>query len=93
MRVQLNAAVTPFKEAGQILVLEADLFGFGPAFGPRSVLARTTLNLAYTQAITVHRAQLSFLLTSLQLHAIEVGRGSDMRFELDLSATLPQAVG
>ncbi|MER6620350.1 hypothetical protein [Streptomyces sp. NPDC000931] len=80
-------------EAGQILALEAYLVGFGNASGPRSMLARTTLNLAYTQVITVHRARLSFLLTSLQLHAIEAGRGSDMRFELDLNATLPQAVG
>lgn len=29
----------------------------------------------------------------LQLHAIEAGRTGDMRFELDLNATLPQAVG
>ncbi|MET9472527.1 hypothetical protein [Streptomyces sp. NPDC002922] len=93
LRVQLNVVATPFEEAGQILALEADLVGFGTASGPRSMLARTTLNLAYTQAVTVHRVQLSFLLTSLQLHAIETGRGSDMRFELDLNATLPQAVG
>lgn len=93
LRVQLNVVATPFKEAGQILALEAGLVGFGTASGPRSMLARTTLNLAYTQAVTVHRVQLSFLLTSLQLHAIEAGRGSDMRFELDLNATLPQAVG
>ncbi|WP_037891941.1 hypothetical protein [Streptomyces viridochromogenes] len=84
--------MSPFIEAGKILALETDLFGFDTT-GQRYRLARTTANLAYTPKITVHRVNLSFPLTSLQLHAIEEGRTGDVRFEIDLSATLPQAPG
>ncbi|MFI9248160.1 hypothetical protein ACIGXF_37650 [Streptomyces sp. NPDC053086] len=92
LRVQLAIGVSPFTEAGKILALEADLFGF-EATGQRSRLARTTANLAYTPAVTVHRVNLSFSLASLQVHAIEEGRTGDVRFEIDLNATLPQAPG
>ncbi|MDX2692157.1 hypothetical protein [Streptomyces ipomoeae] len=90
--VQLAVGVSPFDQAGKILALEADLFGFGPA-GQRSRLGRTTANLAYTPTVTVHRVGLSFPLASLQVHAIEEHRAGDVRFELDLNATLPQAAG
>ncbi|MGA5444315.1 hypothetical protein ACPCKW_33125 [Streptomyces griseoincarnatus] len=92
LSVQLAVGVSPFTEAGKILALEADLFGF-EATGQRSRLARTTVNLAYTPEVTVHRVNLSFPLTSLQIHAIEEGRIGDVRFEIDLNATLPQAPG
>jgi hypothetical protein len=92
LSVQLAVGVSPFAEAGKILALEADLFGF-EATGQLSRLARTTANLAYTPKVTVHRATLSFPLTSLQVHAIEEGRTGDVRFEIDLNATLPQAAG
>lgn len=91
--VQLAIGVSPFAEAGKILALEADLFGFGTAPVQRSRLGRTTVNLAYTPVVTVHRVNLSFALTSVQVHAIEEGRAGDMRFEIDLNATLPQAAG
>ncbi|MFJ7271995.1 hypothetical protein ACIQV3_36065 [Streptomyces sp. NPDC099050] len=90
---QLAIGVSPFAQAGRILALEADLFGFGTTPGLRSRLGRTTVNLAYTPAVTIHRVTLSFLLTSLQVHAIEEGRVGDIRFEVDLNATLPQADG
>ncbi|MEU6182917.1 MULTISPECIES: hypothetical protein [Streptomyces] len=92
LSMQLAVGVSPFTEAGKILALEADLFGF-EATGQRSRLARTTVNLAYTPKVTVHRVNLSFPLTSLQVHAIEAGRTGDVRFEIDLNATLPQAPG
>lgn len=90
--VQLAVGVSPFDEAGKILALEADLFGFDTN-GQRSGLGRTTANLAYTPKVTVHRLNLSFPLTSLQVHAIEEARAGDVRFEIDLNATLPQAPG
>ncbi|MEU4090379.1 hypothetical protein [Streptomyces aureus] len=90
--LQVAVGVSPFVEAGKILALEADLFGFDTT-GQRSRLARTTANLAYTPKVTVHRVNLSFPLTSLQVHAIEDGRVGDVRFEIDLNATLPQASG
>lgn len=95
LQIQLAVGVTPLKEAGQILALEAGLFGFGAGPSPNGLpLGRFTTSLAFTQVITVHRVKLSFLLTSLQLHAIEEGRAAgDIRFELVLNATLPQAVG
>ncbi|MFE9976066.1 hypothetical protein ACFYRD_36475 [Streptomyces hirsutus] len=93
LSVQLAVGVTPFAEAGKILALEADLFGFGTAPAQRSRLARTTANLAYTPVVTVHRVNLPFPLTSLQVHAIEEARAGDIRFEIDLNATLPQAAG
>ncbi|MFE4373990.1 hypothetical protein ACFRMN_38325 [Streptomyces sp. NPDC056835] len=43
--------------------------------------------------MTVQRLNVSFPLTSLQVHAIEAGRTCDVRFEIDLNATLPQAPG
>ncbi|MFD5595572.1 hypothetical protein [Streptomyces griseorubiginosus] len=92
LSVQLAVGVSLFTEAGKILALETDLFGF-EAMGQRSRLARTTVNLAYTPKVTVHRVNLSFPLTSLQVHAIEEGRTGDVRFEIDLNATLPQAPG
>ncbi|MEU5163379.1 hypothetical protein AB0G74_27735 [Streptomyces sp. NPDC020875] len=93
LSVQLAVGVSPFAEAGKILALEADLFGYGTVPAHRSRLARTTANLAYTPTVTVHRTTLSFPLTSLQVHAIEEGRSGDARFEIDLNATLPQAPG
>ena len=51
------------------------------------------MNLAYTPKVTVQRISLSFPLTSLQVHAIEAGRAGDVRFEIDLNATLPQVPG
>ncbi|WP_406274845.1 hypothetical protein OH779_40295 [Actinacidiphila glaucinigra] len=72
--------------------MEADLFGFGAPPAGRSRLSRVTTNLAYTPVVTVHRVNLSFP-TSLQVHAIEDGCAGDVRFEIDLNATLPQASG
>ncbi|MGD9482853.1 hypothetical protein WDH52_06260 [Streptomyces sp. TRM70308] len=93
LSVQVAVGVSPFAEAGRILALEADLFGFGTAPRQRSRLGRTTVNLAYTPVVTVHRVNLSFPLTSLQVYAIEEARAGDVRFEIDLNATLPQAPG
>ncbi|MFF7242099.1 hypothetical protein [Streptomyces collinus] len=92
LSVQLAVGVSPFTEAGKVLALEADLFGF-EATGQRSRLARTTANLAYTPEMSVQRVNLSFPLTSLQVHAIEAGRTGDVRFEVDLNAVLQQAPG
>ncbi|MGR6968321.1 hypothetical protein ACU639_01715 [Streptomyces cynarae] len=86
LSVQLAVGVSPFAEAGKILALEADLFGFDTT-GQRSRLGRTTVNLAYTSVVTVHRTSLSFPLTSLQVHAIEEGRTGDVRFEIDPART------
>ncbi|GHB18982.1 MULTISPECIES: hypothetical protein [Streptomyces] len=93
LSVQLAVGVSPFAEAGKILALEAELFGFGTAPAQRSRLGRTTANLAYTPVVTLHRVNLVFPLTSLQVHAIEEARTGDVRFEIDLNATLPQAAG
>ncbi|WP_163014027.1 hypothetical protein [Streptomyces sp. S1] len=93
LHVQLAVAVSPFAKAGRFLALEADLFGFGAASAARSRLARVTTNLAYTPEITIHRVELSFLLTTVQLHAVEEGRNGDVRFEVDLNATLPRGSG
>ncbi|MFH8642338.1 hypothetical protein [Streptomyces goshikiensis] len=93
LSVQLAVGVSPFEEAGKILALEAELFGFGTAPAQRSRLGRVTANLAYTPVMTIHRANLVFSLTSLQVHAIEEARTGDVRFEIDLNATLPQAPG
>ncbi|MFI8265556.1 hypothetical protein [Streptomyces sp. NPDC085665] len=89
LSVQLAVGVSPFDGAGKILALEAELFGFGAAPAQRSRLGRVTTNLAHTPVKTVHRANLVFSLTSLQVHAIEEARIGDVRFEIDLNATLP----
>ena len=91
--VQLAVGVSPFVEAGKILALEADLFGFGTVPVQRSRLGRATVNLAYTPVVTVRRVNLSFLLTSVQVHAVDEGRAGDAVFEIDLNATLPQGAG
>ncbi|WP_103537903.1 MULTISPECIES: hypothetical protein [unclassified Streptomyces] len=50
LSVQLAVEVSPFAEAGKILALEAELFGFGSTPAQRSRLGRVTANLAYTPA-------------------------------------------
>ncbi|MFD9374136.1 hypothetical protein ACFWBH_01130 [Streptomyces sp. NPDC059999] len=93
LHLQTAIGVSPFTEAGKLLALEATLFGFGASPINRARLGRTTANLPYTQVVTVHRQPLVFPLTSLQLHAIEAGRTGDVRFEIEVDATLPQAAG
>ncbi|MFI6494348.1 hypothetical protein [Streptomyces sp. NPDC050564] len=93
LHFQAAIGVSPLTEAGKLLALEATLFGFAAPPINRARLGRTTANLAYTQVVTVHRQPLVFPLTSLQLHAIEAGRTGDVRFEVEVDATLPQAVG
>ncbi|MGW4815521.1 hypothetical protein ACWEPB_28275 [Kitasatospora cineracea] len=93
LHVQAAVGMSPFSEAGKLLSLETTLFGIGAAPINRARLGRFTVNLAYTPAVTVHRQLLVFPLTTVQLHAIEAGRAGDVRFELEVSATLPQAEG
>ncbi|MFE7580037.1 hypothetical protein ACFU5Y_00540 [Streptomyces gardneri] len=93
LHVQLAIGMPSFEKAGRILALEADLFGFGKVPVQRSRLARVTTNLAYTPVVTVHRVSLDFPLSSRQLHALEEARNGDIRFELDVCATLPRASG
>ncbi|MFJ7275132.1 hypothetical protein [Kitasatospora sp. NPDC098663] len=56
-------------------------------------VGRVTVNLAHRPTVTVHRQALVFPLTTAQLRAIEAGRSGDARFEVEVSATLPQAEG
>jgi hypothetical protein len=93
LHVRAAIGVGQLAEAGKLLALEADLFGFALPPVNRARLARTTANLAYTPVVTVHRQDLVFPLTSLQLHAIEAGRSGDVAFEVELEATLPQGTG
>ncbi|MFD9691998.1 hypothetical protein ACFWXO_40255 [Kitasatospora sp. NPDC059088] len=93
LRVQAAVGVSPLSEAGKLLSLEATLFGFAASPINRAQLGRVTANLAYTPTVTVHRQTLVFPLTTVQLHAVEAGRSGDARFEVEVSATLPQAAG
>ncbi|MFD8321373.1 hypothetical protein [Kitasatospora purpeofusca] len=93
LHVQAAVGVSPLSEAGKLLTLEATLFGFAAAPINRARLGRFTASLAYTPVVTVHRQLLVFPLTTVQLHAIEASRAGDVRFELEVSATLPQAEG
>ncbi|MFJ7274241.1 hypothetical protein [Kitasatospora sp. NPDC098663] len=93
LRVQAAVSVSPLSEAGRFLSLEATLFGFAASPINRAQLGRVTANLAYTRTVTVHQQALVFPLTTVQFHAIEAGRSGDARFEVEVSATLPQAAG
>jgi hypothetical protein len=93
LHFQAAIGVSSLTEAGKLLALEATLFGFAAPPVNRARLGRITANLAYTPVVTVHRQPLVFPLTSLQLHAIEAGRTGDVRFEVEIEATLPQATG
>lgn len=57
------------------------------------LLGRVTEMLPFTPEIGVERRTLRFLLTSAQLHAINEARQGDLRLELEMTGTLPQAVG
>jgi len=93
LHFQAAIGVSPLAEAGKLLALEATLFGFAAPPINRARLGRITANMAYTPVVTVHRQPLVFPLTSLQLHAIEAARNGNVAFEVEVEATLPQAVG
>ncbi|MFH9943690.1 MULTISPECIES: hypothetical protein [Streptomyces] len=59
----------------------------------KAPVGRVTEMLPFTPEIGVDRPVLNFLITSAQLHAINEARDGDLRMELDVTGTLPQAPG
>ncbi|MFD6801955.1 hypothetical protein [Streptomyces cyaneofuscatus] len=79
-------------EAGRILSLQADLYGIQNPY-QRTLIGRVTETLPFSPTIGVTSTVLKFLLTSAQLHAINEARNGDLRMELEVTGTLPQADG
>lgn len=79
-------------EAGRFLVLQADLYGVYGSY-QKMLVGRVTEMLPFTPETGVERPKLKFLLTSAQLHAINEARDRDLRMELEVRGTLPQATG
>ncbi|WP_329325244.1 hypothetical protein [[Kitasatospora] papulosa] len=79
-------------KAGRVLALQTDLYGIGNSY-QRMLVGRGTELLSFTTETGVERPVLKFLLTSAQLHAINEARDGDLRMELEVTGTLPQAPG
>ncbi|MFI1480307.1 hypothetical protein [Streptomyces sp. NPDC020747] len=79
-------------KAGRFLALQADLYGVRSPY-QRTLVGRVTEMLPFTPEIGIERPVLKFLITSAQLHAINEARDGDLRMELEVTGTLPQAAG
>ncbi|MEU6466789.1 hypothetical protein [Streptomyces sp. NPDC046976] len=92
LQVGLEVKAPVATKAGRFLALQADLYALGNAH-QRTLVGRVTEMLPFTPEIGVERPVLKFLITSAQLHAINEARDGDLRMELDVTGTLPQAPG
>ncbi|MFI1247825.1 hypothetical protein ACH4TY_14115 [Streptomyces anulatus] len=86
-------APDPITEAGSLLALQADLYGTGQPY-QRTLVGRVTEMLPFSPKVGAASTVLKFLLTPAQLHAVNEARlGGDLRMELEVTGTLPQAAG
>lgn len=92
LQVGLEVKAPVATKAGRFLALQADLYGIGPSY-QRAFVGRVTEMLSFTPETGVERPVLKYLLTSAQLHAINDAREGDLRMELEVTGTLPQAPG
>jgi hypothetical protein len=92
LQVGLDVKALPAKEAGRFLALQADLYGIHGSY-QRTLVGRVTEMLPFTPETGIERPVLKFLITASQLHAINEARDGDLRMELEVTGTLPQAVG
>ncbi|UXY24939.1 hypothetical protein N8I84_41600 (plasmid) [Streptomyces cynarae] len=89
LRLQLEVKTSAAAEAGRVLVLDTTLYA--PfANGPRGMLGTATATVAF-RPNSVERPELRYMLTSAQVRALDEHRFGDLRLELDVRATLPQA--
>ncbi|GAA1264154.1 hypothetical protein Psi02_76290 [Planotetraspora silvatica] len=79
------------QKVGRLLALQADLYGTHGSY--RMLLSRVTEMVPFTPEIGIERRTLKFILTSAQLHAINEARDGDLRMQLEVVGTLPQAIG
>jgi hypothetical protein len=80
--------VTP--EAGRLLYLETALYA-PDSGGPRAPLAFRDVSVPYNPDGEIRRPTLYYLITNAQLLAMEQRRNGDLRLELQVNGTLPQA--
>ncbi|MBJ6633853.1 hypothetical protein [Streptomyces sp. I5] len=92
LQLGLEVKAPPAQEVGRFLALQADLYGIHGSY-QRTLLGRVTEMLPFTPEIGIERRTLKFLLTAAQLHAINEARDGDLRMELEVTGTLPQATG
>ncbi|MGW4276905.1 hypothetical protein ACWEGQ_32220 [Streptomyces seoulensis] len=92
LQVGLDVKAPSATTAGRVLALQTDLYGIANPY-QRTLVGRGTEVLAFTPETGVERPVLKFLLTSAQLHAINEARDGDLRMELEVTGTLPQAPG
>ncbi|WP_143659997.1 hypothetical protein [Streptomyces sp. WZ.A104] len=92
LQVGLDVKAPSATKAGRFLALQTDLYGIANPY-QRTLVGRGTEVLAFTPETGVERPVLKFLLTSAQLHAINEARDGDLRMELEVTGTLPQAPG
>ncbi|MGW2057505.1 hypothetical protein ACWCOZ_26935 [Streptomyces sp. NPDC001840] len=92
LQVGLEVKAPAATKAGRFLALQADLYGLRNSY-ERTLVGRATEMLSFTPETGVERPVLKFLITSAQLHAINEARDGDLRMELEVTGTLPQAPG
>lgn len=84
-------APDPTTEGRRLLALQVDLYGTGQPY-QRTLIGRVTEMLPFSPKIGAASTVLKFLLTPAQLHAVNEARlGGDLRMELEITGTLPQA--
>lgn len=91
VQVQLAVGIPPVGvAAGRLLFLETTLYA-PQSNGPRAPLASAIVSVPFQPAGEVRHPTLQYVITNAQLLAIEEQRSGDLRLELKIKGTLPQA--
>src|SRR2546429_2876192 len=91
LQVQLEVAVPQAPDLGKVLLLDTSLF-VHHGDGHRAWMAKASTAVTYPHG-RMERPTLRFPLTNAQLIAMEQARLGDLRLELEVDATAPQASG
>ena len=90
-QIQLEIGIPQVtQEAGRLLYLETALYA-PDSSGPRAPLAFRDVSVPYNPDGEIRRPTLYYLITNAQLLAMEQRRNGDLRLELQVNGTLPQA--
>lgn len=91
LQIQLEVGIPQVSEkAGRLLYLETTLYA-PEGSGPRVPLAFAGVSVPFKPDGEVRRPTLYYLITNAQLLALEQRRNGDLRLELQVNGTLPQA--
>jgi hypothetical protein len=90
LQVQLEVGIPQAAEKAGLLYLETALYA-PEGSSPRIPLAFADVSVPFNPDGEVRRPTLYYLITNAQLLALEQRRNGDLRLELQVNGTLPQA--